>query len=67
MSSLQVRTNRALNEKNAPEVLALIQDCRIKAMWQARREQFGISQATRTVALDCNIPANVVNAARYYW
>lgn len=67
MSSLSIRSNRALNEKNASEVNALLQNNAAKTFYQSYAEFSGSYAARKETALKFNVPINVVTAASYYW
>ncbi len=59
--------NRNLTEKNAAAVNKLVQDNRLKAMWQAVREQHGVKKADTYISNRTCQPLSTVRAARYYW
>jgi hypothetical protein len=60
-------SNKNLTAANEAAVLALVQDCKLKAVWQNARITKGHVLADALVASRCALPLQTVRAARYYW
>jgi hypothetical protein len=66
-SSKDLAMNKNLTPANEKQVLALIQNDKIKGEWQAHAYLFNKNHADVTISRFHGVPVSTVKAARYYW